>query len=76
MPHPVATCTSEERCARNLHFRLYSDGTFRVFCTSAKYPETTLDEGCATMGEVHAEDAETYFDAWLEELRCLLMEED
>lgn len=49
-------------------FHLYTDGSFRV-----THPQVgTMDEGCATMGEVHADDASTYMDTWLEELRCMM----
>lgn len=51
-------------------FHLYTDGSFRV-----THPQAgTMDEGQATMGEVHAEDAGTYMDTWLEELRSLMAE--
>lgn len=49
-------------------FNLYSDGSFVV-----THPVVgIMDEGQATMGEVHAEDAGTYMDAWLEELRSVV----
>lgn len=49
-------------------FNLYSDGSYVV-----THPEVgVMDEGQATMGEVHAEDAATYMDTWLEELRSIV----